>query len=592
MLSTGLLVALFGFFQASTSTDADEILTQLSRIRLDKSQMYSVRDLTIRRDVLSISLNRGVLAFLEPVNGKITGAVFVGNGEIVAIPPDPIEKQQIYKFTGTPILNEPFQTAIFRFTDNTYDEVRKDIAEHAQDEISRDEAAPLDSLDIFSATRANALNVRLLSDFLETPARPLFLGALKGDRTGWFNVVFDLRAAEEVSVFQVRQIGNSAVADIWASFHQRSEARNPEAVAHEDKSPVEILSYDFEGSVAPDDNLDIKLSIVAKARTESARVLRFDLSPAFHIGSVLADNEPAACFQYPDSKEAVVVLPHPLKRDQQLMLQFAYSGKSAGDESWYPFQPQDKIPSFKSALALPEDRSTPALQYSGRKVVAATYHDEWLMQGLARYVAALSAEATNPPDRALRKLLDDAREDLKLLDAAGPIWLGRRLISTVTPEGGRAVVAKSLWVIHMLRMMLRIAGTNPDARFFAMVEDFAQTYSGRSASTWDFKHLAEKYAGRKLDWFFDQWVFATGIPKYSVDYRIEAAGGEFMIEGRITQDGVPDGFSMPVPLYADADYLGTVDVGDSEGQFRFRLARQPERILIDPEMTVLTSALP
>src|SRR5438132_2643781 len=103
----GLLIAMFGaVLQSSTPGGADEILTQLSKIRLDKKQTYHVRDITLRRDVLTITLNRGVIAFLETVRGKVTGAVFIGNGEIVAIPPDPIERQQIYRFTGTAILNE------------------------------------------------------------------------------------------------------------------------------------------------------------------------------------------------------------------------------------------------------------------------------------------------------------------------------------------------------------------------------------------------------------------------------------------------------------------------------------------------------
>src|SRR5438128_5988606 len=141
-----LLIAMFGAVpQNPAAGEADEILTQLSKIRLDKKQIYNIRDITIRRDVLSIALNRGVIAFLEPVMGKITGAVFIGSGEIVAIPPDPIEKQQVYHFTGTPILNEAFQSAVFRFTDNTYEEIRKEISQHAQEDVSADDVAQFDS---------------------------------------------------------------------------------------------------------------------------------------------------------------------------------------------------------------------------------------------------------------------------------------------------------------------------------------------------------------------------------------------------------------------------------------------------------------
>src|SRR4051812_10229763 len=117
----GLLIAISGaLFQNPAPDEADGILAQLSKIRLDKKQIHNIRDLTLRRDVLSISLSRGLIAFTEPVAGKVTGAVFIGTGELVAIPPDTIERQQIYKFTGTPILDETFQTAVLRFTDDTY----------------------------------------------------------------------------------------------------------------------------------------------------------------------------------------------------------------------------------------------------------------------------------------------------------------------------------------------------------------------------------------------------------------------------------------------------------------------------------------
>lgn len=37
----------------------------------------------------------------------------------------------------------------------------------------------------------------------------------------------------------------SSVPLVWASFNRRSEARNPAAVAHEDKSPFDVVSIGF-----------------------------------------------------------------------------------------------------------------------------------------------------------------------------------------------------------------------------------------------------------------------------------------------------------------------------------------------------------
>src|SRR5262245_66375240 len=100
-LAIGLMLA--------AAAQSETTLAQLSKIRLDKSQIYSVRDISLNRDAVSISLNRGTIAFTETLEGKVTGAVFIGSGDILAIPPNLIEKQQLFRHTGSALLNEHFE---------------------------------------------------------------------------------------------------------------------------------------------------------------------------------------------------------------------------------------------------------------------------------------------------------------------------------------------------------------------------------------------------------------------------------------------------------------------------------------------------
>ena len=224
----------------------------------------------------------------------------------------------------------------------------------------------------------------------------------------------------------------------------------------------------------------------------------------------------------------------------------------------------------------------------------ASYHDQWLFEGLVRYLGAMYIESKTGSS-GFQEILSGARPQLLDDEKAGPIWLGQRLASAITPTGYRAVYSKGLWAIHMIRMMMRQDGPNPDARFLAMLRQFVDTYQGKTASTWDFKHLAEQYLNpvmdlrtdKKMDWFFDEWVFGMGIPSYALDYKVEASGSGFIIEGMIKQSGVPDGFVMSVPIYADEEYLGRVLVDGNEGEFRFRVIKKPERIVIDPGRTIL-----
>src|SRR4026209_683921 len=106
MVTNLMIAALAAFASVEAPAEADAMLAQLSKIRLDKKQIYSVRDITLTRDVLSFSLNRGAVVFAEAVDGKVTGAVFVGNGDILAIPSDTVEKQQLFRYTKSDLLTE------------------------------------------------------------------------------------------------------------------------------------------------------------------------------------------------------------------------------------------------------------------------------------------------------------------------------------------------------------------------------------------------------------------------------------------------------------------------------------------------------
>src|SRR6185436_11435895 len=108
----------------------------------------------------------------------------------------------------------------------------------------------------------------------------------------------------------------TAVANVWASFNQRSEARNPKAVAHENKSPIDILSYDVDGTSGPDNRIDARVTMRTKSRIDGAKVLNFDLLSTLRLASVLTDTDEAVpYYQSPNVNNFTLVLPRPLKSD-------------------------------------------------------------------------------------------------------------------------------------------------------------------------------------------------------------------------------------------------------------------------------------
>lgn len=113
----------------------------------------------------------------------------------------------------------------------------------------------------------------------------------------------------------------------------------------------------------------------------------------------------------------------------------------------------------------------------------------------------------------------------------------------------------------MLRMMMH-DNRNGDQAFKDMMQDFVKTYSGKAASTEDFKAMVEKHMTRemdldgnhKMDWFFNDYVYGTQIPTYKLDSSFDTgADGTIVFSFKLTQSGVDDKFKMLVPIYLEMD---------------------------------------
>ncbi len=100
---------------------------------------------------------------------------------------------------------------------------------------------------------------------------------------------------------------------------------------------------------------------------------------------------------------------------------------------------------------------------------------------------------------------------------------------------------------------------------------------------------------RKLDWFFDQWVYDIGIPEYHFTYKVTGSSAKgYFVSGKILQSGVSNTFEMPVPLFAHYGnrtlHVGNVVVSGPETNFHFRLPDEkskPNHITLNDNEAVL-----
>ncbi len=121
------------------SGTAEALYLELSNTPLDPARVYQVRDASLDRAAIHITLEDGTIALTQDVLGRITGAFFEGEGEVLLIPPDEVERKSIGLFTGMAILEERFTSAYFRFNDDTAAALKPGLraADNADGFISR-----------------------------------------------------------------------------------------------------------------------------------------------------------------------------------------------------------------------------------------------------------------------------------------------------------------------------------------------------------------------------------------------------------------------------------------------------------------------
>ena len=238
-----------------------------------------------------------------------------------------------------------------------------------------------------------------------------------------------------------------------------------------------------------------------------------------------------------------------------------------------------------------------AHQWWGALVSTPSYRDDWLMEALANYSALLYLERTQG-ERELERFLDVYRADLlkkrdtgEPVESAGPIVMGSRLESSLEPRAWEAITyGKGSWILQMLRHRMG------DERFFSMLAGLLKRYGGKDISTEEFRLLAAEYLppksdDPKLEGFFDQWVYGTGMPSLKLSYTVKGKAAPWKLVGTLAQADVPEDFSALTPVEIQLPQGRAItrwvhSSGERE-TFTVDLPQPPLKVLLDPHYAVL-----
>ena len=335
----------------ATEQSAHELFDAINGLTVDPSQVYHLAPenrIELRRGDAVLSLDEGSLAFFSPLEGRITGAVFSGHGHVVAAPRDPVEKQQMGRFLGAPVLDQAFGSAYLRFTDGTADEL---LSQFRKRNLTPQTDTALASQWEPTLARINAnYTLRILIDFLSPDPKPAFFAWVDGASTGPFDIVVDGRRDEQFLLGQTVKNASGTFYDAWTSHSLPDFPARPVA--------FRALHYSLEPAILPNNTLDATALVEIHAETGKARVLVFELSRALTVDRVTGEHgEPLAFFQNEGmtlqqrsthgNDFLYVMLTSVPPQNQTFTLQFHYRGnviEDAGNgvlfvgarESWYP----------------------------------------------------------------------------------------------------------------------------------------------------------------------------------------------------------------------------------------------------------------
>jgi hypothetical protein len=328
---------------ATPGPNSDPTYQALRNLTLG-GEAVSVSNLDLKRDAATFHLRSGTICFTPPVQGKVTGAVFVGDGNFVITPP-PAEMGMLKLLTKANEFSENFNHLVLRFTDSTYDEIKKAETPGAggcDNGLFKDSQNAMRHGQVLKYN----LDARILQDVLSPEPGRLFVAFVHGKRYNDKELfVVDPHGPgylmhEEVGLmtYDENKFG------VWAAF-PLSGGRRSGAGGH-----IHIEHQVLDTTIEKNANLTGKATTTFEVRVKGSRVIPFTLFPTLRVQSVTADGQGLAFIQEEKHEDAdfSVILPKPLAAGDKFTITTIYGGKEAvsdeGGGNYYPIARDDWYP--------------------------------------------------------------------------------------------------------------------------------------------------------------------------------------------------------------------------------------------------------
>ena len=329
-------------------------------------EVIAVNNLVLHRDAATFTFRRGSFAFYGEVNGKVTGAVFKGEGHLHIAPPTAQERHNLQLLAHTEEFDEEFDQAVLRFTDGTAAELRKASAGKGEPDTTYAKAA--EEVRGFARHHLNEnLDLRLLQDVLSPVPGGYFLAAMHGQKNAHSYFVFDPQgvsgyAPEEVALLNYNWRDDAVTCPL--AFHRAAEYANGTASGNEHNAAYRILSENLDVSIEKSGFLSSLATVEVHAEQDGVAVIpldlhadRFSMLTVSRVETGKGDSLDFVQEKKDEDPDFGVVLAQPIKKGETATLKITYGGKDVvfneGGGNYYPIARENWYPNSIQGLGDP-----------------------------------------------------------------------------------------------------------------------------------------------------------------------------------------------------------------------------------------------
>jgi hypothetical protein len=367
-----LLISVFFLFTSSTPIAAQQtpknLYDQIKEFSLDGGKA-EVSSLVLKRDRAIMEFN-GTFYFATPVNGKVTGAVFIGQGNFKAeVPPNQFEKENVKRLLDDEVVQSTFENAVFRFTDDTFDIIGKDKIESEASPKALELASDSEPR-ILKETGAN-ISSRLVASILNKEEPGFFFASFDGGKRDRFHYVLDhqgriptvyfgINGGEKGLIYRYLSAFNNT--EVWLAFYSLQDYQDRFVTYSDVNDLVDVTHYDLDLDLLdPKDKLGLKAKVTMKTRSPNINAITFSIGEALgesgkqrlkkqmRLKRVLYGDKELDFTQEDWESSLTVYLPEAVKAGQEFDLNFEMEGDFVrqaerisscnyprSNTSWYP----------------------------------------------------------------------------------------------------------------------------------------------------------------------------------------------------------------------------------------------------------------